>query len=281
MRFQTLCVLYVVLLFSRITPALAQQTPGNTEPSCGSTAVISVFSRPTVANATDVTQCGTVEVEYGLERQWPGYGAHRDDLAGGLRVGLTQNLDFHWSSATFLHVMDGTGDRTGFGDTWLALKYRLLRQTRRRPSLGWYYAAKVPSASADLGLGSGKVDHSLSLLLSKDFRRIHVDFNFIQQFTGRIATSGFDRNNGFALSTVTPLTHRLNLIAEAYGYTILNQGTPAFASAMAGCNYQVQPRLYLDGGFDFGITSAAPNQRVFVGVTYAMGNFRSRDRDTR
>jgi hypothetical protein len=69
--------------------------------SCLNMTTLSVPSRPTIANATDVTQCGVVEVEYGLERQWPGAGANRDDLAGGLRIGLARNLDFHWSSAAF------------------------------------------------------------------------------------------------------------------------------------------------------------------------------------
>ena len=41
---------------------------------CVGTAPVSVTSRPTVTNATDPTQCGVVELEYGLERQWPGDG---------------------------------------------------------------------------------------------------------------------------------------------------------------------------------------------------------------
>jgi hypothetical protein len=153
---------FILLLGATLTSA--QEPSDSSGTSCISTSVVSVTSRPPVANATDTTQCGVVELEYGLERQWPGSGANRDDLSGGLRLGLTRNLDFHWSSSDFLHVMDGAGDRTGFGDTWLGLKYRFLKQTKHRPSLGLFYAAKVPSASAVLGLGSGQVDHSISIL---------------------------------------------------------------------------------------------------------------------
>ena len=234
--------------------------------------MISVPSRPTVTSATDTTQCGVVELEYGLERQWPGGGANRDDLSGGLRLGLTHNLDFHWSSSDFLHIMDGTGNRTGFGDTWLGLRYRFLGQTKHRPSLGLFYAAKIPSASAVLGLGSGQVDHSMSFLASKDLRRIHFDFNLIELLAGRQTASGFDHDTGWALATWLPLTHRLSVVVEPYGYTSLNSSSPAFASVTAGFNYKVRPRLYLDSGLDVGVTSGAPRKRVFVGITYAIAN---------
>lgn len=229
-------------------------------------------SRPTVTSATDTTQCGVVEVEYGLERQWPGGGAHRDDLTGGLRFGLTPSLDFHWFSSDFLHIMDGSGDRTGFGDTWLGLRYRFLKQSKRRPSFGVFYEAKIPSASVVLGLGTGQVAHSISFLASKDVRRLHFDFNLIELLAGRAGASGFDHDTGFALASWLTVTRHLNLVLEPYGYTQLNQANPAFASTMIGGNYRVGHRLYLDSGLDLGVTSAAPSERVFIGITYAIGN---------
>ena len=250
----------------------AQETSPAPEGSCLSTSFVSVPSRPTVTSATDTTPCGVVEVEYGLERQWPGGGANHDDLSGGLRLGLTHNLDLHWASGAFLHVMDGSGDRTGFGDTWLGLRYRFLYQKRRRPSLGVYYTAKIPSANVALRLGSGQVDHSISLLASKDIRRLHFDFNVIELLSGRADAPAFDRDTGFALAAWMPVTHHLNLVLEPYGYTSLNRSSPAFASVTAGFNYQLRPRLYLDGGLDVGVTSGAPRERVFVGITYAIKN---------
>lgn len=242
---------------------------------CAGTTPASVTSRPTVTNATDPTQCGVAELEYGLERQWPGEGANRDDLSGGLRLGLTHDLDFHWYSSVFVHLMDGTGNRTGYGDNWLGLKYRLSKQTKKRPSFGLFYLAKVPTASQTLGLGSGQVDHSVSFLASKDVPHIHFDFNVIELLAGRQGASGFDHNTGFALASWVPVTHRLTLVLEPYGYTLLNLGSPAFASIMGGFNYKVTPRLYLDSGLDVGVSSAAPRKRVFVGITYAIGNLYS------
>jgi hypothetical protein len=269
MRLFTLLV--PVALFLGVT-LRAQEPSSSTETSCVRPSLISVPSRPTASNSTDTTQCGVVELEYGLERQWPGGGANRDDLSGGLRLGLTHNLDFHWASATFLHVMDGDGNRTGFGDTWLGLKYRFVDQTKYWPSVGLFYQAKIPSASMVLGLGSGQVDHSPAILISKGIRSVHVDFNVIPVFAGRPTGSGFDHNVGFALSAAAPLTRRLGVVGEGYGFTALNQASPAFAATMLGFTYQVQPRLILDTGLDIGVTSGAPRKRVFVGVSYAVAN---------
>jgi len=254
------------------TTVPAQEQAGPAEGSCFDPVVVSVPGRPTVANATDTTRCGVVELEYGLERQWPGGGTNRDDLSGGLRFGLTRNLDFRWSSAAFLHVMDGDGDRTGFGDTWLGLRYRFLEQKKHRPSLGVFYQAKVPSASVVLGLGSGRVDHAFSALVSKDIHPFHFDFNVTQFLISDPSASGFDHNLGFALATWLPVTRRLSFVVEPYGYTLLRQNSPAFASAAVGFNFKVYPRLYLDAAFDAGLTHYAPNKRVCVGITYAVAN---------
>jgi hypothetical protein len=213
-----------------------------------------------------------MEFEYGLERQWPGGGANRDDLSGGLRFGLTPKLDFHWSSSEFVHLMNAEGNRTGYGDNWIGLKYRLRAQSKYRPGFGMFYAAKLPSASVALGLGSGRVDHSISFLASKDVRKVHFDFNVIELLAGRPSATGFDHNTGCALATWVPLTKRLTGVVEPYGYNTLNPGNPALASAMVGFNYKVQPRVYLDGGLDVGVSHSAPKQRVYVGATYALGN---------
>jgi len=264
-------ILLMVFNVPLTSQALAQEVEP-VEPSCRSNTIASVPSRPTVTNSTETTQCGVAELEYGLERQWPGNGTNRDDLTGGLRFGILPNLDFHWSSADFLHVMDANGDRTGFGDTWLGAKYRFLNQSKFRPSLGFFYQVKVPSGSVVKGLGSGQVDHSFAFLISKDIRRIHFDFNAIPLLAGRPEGTGFDHNTGLALSGAAPVTRRLGFVMEGYGYTSLNAEGPAFASLMAGVTYEVNPRFVLDSGVDFGVTHDAPHKRVWIGATYAVAN---------
>jgi len=263
------------LILILLSPLVHAQQADSSEPRCSNATVISVPSRPTVASATDTTQCGTVEAEYGLERQWIGGDSGREDLTGGLRFGITPNLDFHWASGDYLNLTSPETSNHGFGDTWLGLKYRFLSQTKFGPSLGIFYEAKVPSANSKQGLGSGQVDHSVALIASKDVSQVHFDFNAIELLAGRTIGSGFDHDTGFALATWVPVTHRLTAIVELYGYTTLDATSPAFASTMVGISYKVNPRMYLDSGLDLGTTRYAPNKRVYVGLTCALGNLYS------
>ena len=260
------------ILFACAAFATAQQADPESEHSCRSTTVLSVPSRPTIASATDTTQCGVVEAEYGVETQWPGGGARRDDVSGGLRMGLRPNLDLHWWSADFLNIVSSNPAQRGFGDTWLGLKYRFLTQTKDRPSMGVFYQGKIPSGDEHQGLGSGQVDQSVAFLFSKDVHPFHFDFNVIPTFVGRPVGGGFDEDVGLAFATWLPVTKRLTLVAEPYGYTALNPSCPAFSSVMAGISYQLRPRFVLDTGLDAGVTQGAPHMRVYLGATYAIAN---------
>jgi hypothetical protein len=267
-------ILMAVLVSFSTVWGCAQQVANQSENTCRSTAIVSVPSRPTVASATDLTQCGVLEAEYGFGRQWPGGGLHRDDLTGGFRFGLTPKIDLHLVSSDYLSLVDSAATRRGFGDTWAGIKYRLLVQGKVRPSLGVFYQAKIPSASESLGLGSGKVDHALAFLLSKDVWRIHFDFNVIPTFVGR-PIGGVDHTVGLALATWIPVARKLTLVVEPYGYTAVNQNTPGFSCVMAGLSYQLKPRFGLDTGVDAGMMHGAPHKRVYVGMTYAVGSIYS------
>ena len=239
--------------------------------ACRDAEVVSIPNRPTLASATDLTQCGVAEVEYGIERQWLTGAAKHTAFAGGIRFGLAQNLDFHWFSGNLQSSSDSRGSRMGYGDNWFGVKYRLAAQTKHRPGLGIFYQAKLPTAGPEVG-GTGKVDHSLALLASKDIKRLHFDFNVIPQFMARQLTPGFDHNVGLAWATWMPVTRRLTVVFEPYGFSSLNPSTPGFAAAMTGCSFRVHRQMYLDGGVDFGITDSAPQKRVYAGATYAVGN---------
>jgi hypothetical protein len=252
-------------------PVAAQDENQDMPSSCVDSRVISVPSRPTVSNGAETTQCGVLETEYGLEREWPTDAKYRDDLSGGLRFGLTPEVDLHWASADFARLGDAGGSRTGFADTWLGVKYHFLDHSKMLPDFGLFYQVKIPAGDG-LGLSSGKVDHSFSFLVSRDVKPVHLDFNIIGLLAGRPVGGGFDHDTGFALSGSVPLVHTLSLVAEGYGSTFLNLENPAFASTMLGFTYQINPRLIIDTGIDVGVTHDAPHKRVYVGVTYAIAN---------
>ena len=244
--------------------ACAQENP------CLDAKVESRPGRPAMTNGADPTQCGVLELEYGAERSWM-RNSHGSDIAGGIRFGITPYLDFHWSAGDFLQIADSDGDHRGFGDNWLGFSYRYLTQTRKRPSLGVMYMGKLPTGDPDRGLGSGEVDHVLSFLVSKDVQRFHFDFNASPQWMG-VANKSPDRNIAFSMAASIPVTKRFTLVFEPSGRTDLNAETPAFVSLMTGGSFQVNPRFYLDAGFDRGFSAMTSGSRLFAGFTVAVAN---------
>ncbi len=187
------------------------------------------------------------------------------------------DLELRWNSAAFLSQTDTTGTHRTFGDNWLGPQFRFYHQTKRVPSLAVSYAAKIPSASTEDGLGSGYVDHQFTLLASKDISQVHFDFNASQFLIGR-TQGGFDKNRQFNLAFSRVIHGGLQFTGELYGDTQLNQSQPGFASSLWALTYTILPRLVIDGGFESGLTAGGPHRHAFAGVTYSIGNLYRRRR---
>jgi hypothetical protein len=66
---------------------------------------------------------------------------------------------------------------TGVGAVERVLQVVTFIETDRRPAVAFAYFSKLPSASAEKGLGSGRMDHRAVLLVSKKLGGFKLDFN--------------------------------------------------------------------------------------------------------
>jgi hypothetical protein len=229
-------------------------------------------NRPTVSNPAHVTQYGVLELEYGWDRLWPEEGAHQTSIGGLLKFGMLCDIELRWSTTSFLSQTNAGGTSRTFGDNWLGTEIRVHRQTRRLPTMAFSYAFKIPSASTENGLGTGRVDHSFTLGASENIAHFNFDFNLTEFLIGRPTASGFDENQLMALAFSHAIRGGLQFAGEFYGETRLNHTTPGFASSLWALTYTIIPRLVIDGGFEAGLTSGGPHRHVFVGATYSLGN---------
>jgi hypothetical protein len=229
-------------------------------------------NRPTVANPADITEYGVLELEYGWDRQWPEEAIQQTSAGGLLKFGMLCDVELRWNTTSFLSQTDPSGTHRSFGDNWLGPQIRVYRQTARVPTLAFSYAVKIPSASTEDGLGTGRVDHAFTFLASKDIAQFHFDFNVTQFLIGRPNTSVVDKNQQWSLALSHVIRGGLQLNAEFYGETRLNKMTPEFASSLWALTYTVVPRLVIDGGFEAGLTSGGPHRHAFVGATYSIAN---------
>jgi hypothetical protein len=239
---------------------------------CYSDSIVANPNRPTVANPADITQYGVLELEYGWDRTWPDASSRQTALAGLLKFAVLCDLELRWNTTSFLSQTDPTGTHQGFGDNWLGAQLRLHRQTKHFPTLAFSYAVKIPSASSEDGLGTGRVDHSVTLLASKDIASVHFDFNATHFWIGRQGTSAFDHNDQINLAFSRSIHGGLGFTGEFYGDTKLSTVTSSFVSSLWALTYTINPRLVIDGGFEGGLTSGGPHRHVFAGFTYSIAN---------
>ena len=229
-------------------------------------------NRPTVSNPAQVTQYGVLELEYGLDRQWPQEGVRQTSSGGLLKFGLLCDIELRWNTTSFLSQTDATGTHTSFGDNWLGTEIRFHRQTARLPTMAFSYAFKIPSASAENGLGTGRVDHSFAFGASESVAHFNFDFNFTEFLVRQPTASSFDTNQQLALAFSHAIHGKLQFAGEFYGDTQLNTTTPGFASSLWALTYTVVPRLVIDGGFEVGLTTGGPHRHAFLGLTYSIAN---------
>ena len=263
--------LSALLMCLAVSNSAAAQWMGK-QTGCYSSPMAANPNRPTVADPADITQYGVLEVEYGWNRQWPGGGLVQTSLDGLLKFGMLCDVELRWDTTSFISQTDANSTHSGLGDNWLGPQIRVYRQTRRVPSLAFNYSVKIPSASANDGLGTGKVDHSFTFLASKDLAGFHFDFNASEFLIGRTDGSGFDKNQQVNLAFAHRIYKGLQFTGEFYGQTQLNQAIPGFASSLWALTYTIVPRLVIDGGFEAGLTSGGPQRHAFFGATYAIAN---------
>jgi len=251
------------------TPILAQWMGKQT--GCYADHIAANPNRPTVADPADITQYGVLEIEYGWDQTWPMPDTNQTSLGGLLKFAVLCDVELRWTTTSFLSVTNSDGTAQGFGDNWLGSQVRIYKQTRRVPTLAFGYAAKIPSASEPKGLGTGKVDHSITFLASKDVDGIHFDFNISHFLLGR-DNRGHDHAEQGNLAFSHFLKKKLEFTGELYGETYANPSNPEFVSSLWALTYGVSPRLVIDGGFEIGITSGGPHRHAFVGFTYSIVN---------
>jgi hypothetical protein len=251
-------------------PAVAQWMGKQT--GCYADSIAANPNRPTVYNPAQVTQYGVLELEYGLDRQWPQEGVRQTSSGGLLKFGLLCDIELRWNTTSFLSQTDATDTHSSFGDNWLGTEIRFHRQTTRLPTMAFSYAFKIPSASAENGLGTGRVDHSFTFGASESVAHFNFDFNFTEFLVRQPTASSFDTNQQLALAFSHAIHGKLQLAGEFYGDTQLNTTTPGFASSLWALTYTVVPRLVIDGGFEVGLTTGGPHRHAFLGLTYSIAN---------
>jgi hypothetical protein len=253
-------VLTFLVAIGCVLPARAQTEP--LEPD-----------RPDVTNGTHIVDVGLLQMEMGVQRVRSGPGASSFSTPITFRAGLAEWIELRFGGDGYVTATDPiAGSNGGFGNVQLGAKIRLWADPGGIPVLSILPSVNLPTASSSKGLGSGQSDVTLSLLTGTDFlTRGHIDVNY-----------------GFGMIGSGPGLHRFSqhLASASASAEIPGPVTPyleyfwisrqdphgGIVAAMdAGAIYVITPRFALDGGAQWGVSSAAPAS-AFAGVSIILGN---------
>jgi Putative MetA-pathway of phenol degradation len=231
-----------------------------------------VPARPTASNPAEFQRPGVLQLEYGFDGNWraPG-GASEVDTPLALRFAVSRRLLLEFDGDTPLSQDSDDRRTTGMGDTQLGIQAVLQHSTRSRPGVAVAYYVKLPTASAARGLGTGRVDHSLLALVSKNISKTDFDFNAVYLLAGRTTNAGHASSAQAAFAASRNVTRRFGLQGEVSGFT-RNDAQPGAMFGLGVVTYQVNRRLVFDAGLRAGLTTEAPRLGAVAGLTVGVAD---------
>jgi hypothetical protein len=253
--------------------ALAQQSASA---AVGSTDDVSRKARRKLARVSkraDFAGTGLLQFEYGYDGDFRQPGADGDQTAtASLLFNATEDLQLEFDFETVHALTTGSSQTaTGIGDANASAQFTALSEAQHRPSVALSYLVKLPTADAGGGLGTGRIDHKLGVLVSRKVRATDVDFNASLLLNGNPATGGRDTGYQLALGVSHGLTRSFSLQGELFGET-LDTDQPRGLFVQAGLTYHPSTRASFDVGVRAGLSSNAPRFGVVAGVSLALTN---------
>jgi outer membrane protein OmpA-like peptidoglycan-associated protein len=162
------------------------------------------------------------------------------------------------------------GWSTGFSDLWIGAKFNITSQaTNNGYSTALRVMGKLPTASADDGIGTGKADFQFDLIGSREFAE-KVELTAQAGIKVRGRPEGYNLTQGFkwGIGGAFPSRSRLRVVGEMYGEALFDQSQTFSGSNPApGMPSEWDPDATRDlfGGFQYN----APSGLYFgAGLTY-------------
>ncbi len=161
---------------------------------------------------------------------------------------------------------------TGVGDTALGFKAIVRDKPKERLALAFAYSIKLPSASEDKMLGTGRVDHNAKFIVNRTFGKTDYRFNVSYLNIGRGDSGKRADGAQVVFAAVRELPKNFGVVAELYGQSV-DDAQPRGVYALGAVTYKINRRLRVDVGVRGGSGSAAPDVGVFTGLTIGVADF--------
>jgi outer membrane putative beta-barrel porin/alpha-amylase len=230
-------------------------------------------SRPTEAEPAEIPKVGVLQLEFGVDALFDAEEfRNQQPTPLRLRFAAASRLLLAFHIEVVKSQVDLTRQRmTGVSDVEPGVQVVAFKDTGRRPAVAFAYFSKLPSASAEKGLGSGRTDHRAVLLVSKQLGNFDLDFNAMYLNVGRDDSARRADGGLGAFAIEYKFGSHFGVTAELAGQS-LEYSLPRGLYPLVAVTYQVNRRLRFDAGLRFGVGAEAPRVSVLAGLTVGVAD---------
>lgn len=229
--------------------------------------------RPTVSDSAEIQKKGVLQIEFGgdFDFRAPEF-RNKQSAPLGVYYAVNKRLRLDFEIDAVTSEKDLTGMReTGVGDTHLGFKAIARDKPKERLAVAFVYSVKLPTASEEENLGTGKIDHNLRLILHRNSGKTDYIFNAAYLNNGREDANKRESGAQTVFTVERELSKKFDLVGEIYGNTI-EENQPRGIYLLGALIYKVNKRLHLDFGVRPGFGREAPKVGIFAGVTVGVAN---------
>lgn len=233
--------------------------------------------RPSVSESANIQKKGVLQLETGADFDLNAPDFRNGQTSSlGVYLAATKKLRLDFELETAASEKDLTGRReTGIGDLSLGFKAIARDEPKKRLAVAFSYSVKLPTASEEKNLGTGKVDHNLRVIFDRAIGKNDYTVNFSYLNVGREMSARRDSGAQLILRYDRRLTKNLELINELYGNTV-DEEQPRGIYYNGALTYRISKRMQFDVGVRPGFGRDAPRIGIYAGLTVGVANLLSK-----
>ncbi len=223
---------------------------------------ITFAGRPLITEDAGTVEKGFFEVELVYSRD---HNLDRNYIPSAqLAYGFTERAELAMASAYIFKDIHEGGREDGLGDVTAYLKHRVWGEGNYYPAFTLKPEVKIPTATAEKGLGSGKADYRLTAIFSKSLVGLNLHFNVGYTLIGE---KGATDELNLALAGEYEVMKGFLAVGEIrYTQNFNSDSKDDPANILLGVQVPAG-KVLLDAGLSLGLNTAAPDYALTIGVT--------------
>ncbi len=164
-----------------------------------------------------------------------------------------------------------TGWTSGAGDPMARVDVTVLRLTTRRPAVSLAGGFKVPLASVDSGLGTGKWDYGGGLSVAQPVAGVLVMADLFYWKLGDLPDLELQDTLAYSIGVGKVIGGgRLSVMGSFLGSTVILEGSTPARSVSLAVSYLSAPGRSLTAGASVGLSETAPACSLWLGWRLAL-----------